>query len=102
MTKVSDVAARRAVKKPAGLADQEIHHLEAVLSSAGLEYALTAVRGLDGAYWSSRLGALAMHYDLLPSQNRRIGALLRTLNSLDRTIDGLALDQQNAPSRLAA
>jgi hypothetical protein len=75
-----------AKKWPARLADSELSHLEAVLAIAGRRSVATAVRGLDLAYWSTRLDSVETQYDLLASQIKRVAALSCSLAALEPTV----------------
>ena len=60
-------------------ADNEIKHLETVLSLSSRSYATTSLPRLDFAYWRSRVDHLSDRYDLLPQQKDRVGKLSRSL-----------------------
>ncbi|WP_158936187.1 hypothetical protein [Burkholderia sp. S171] len=84
---LATAALSNAKKWPARLADSELGHLEAVLALAGRRSVATAVRGLDLAYWSTRLAALETQYDLLASQTKRVSSLSRSLAALETSVE---------------
>jgi hypothetical protein len=103
MRKVVPAAAGHdgAKKLPARLADRELSHLQAVLSSASRQFALTAVRGLDLVYWTARVASIDTQYELLTSQKQRLASLSRLLAALAPAGDTASED--GAPTaRMAA
>jgi hypothetical protein len=68
-------------------AERELNHLEAVLKSSTCTFAMTAVRGLDLEYWTSRVGVIDSQYDLMAAQKRRVASLTRLLETFTPTGD---------------
>lgn len=59
------------------LADQQIRHLEKVLSTSALVGARPSIQGLDASYWAARANGVSEGYVLLASQKTRVMALAR-------------------------
>lgn len=73
-------------KRPARLADAELNHLEAVLGIAGRRFTATSMRGLNTAYWSARVDAIAAQHDLVASQKKRVAVLSSALTTPEPTV----------------
>ena len=84
------------------LADQEIRHLEKVLSTAALVGARGSIQGLDAAYWAARANGVADGYVLLPSQKTRVAELVRAFAARAAATDTLGQGQPTLPALLAA
>jgi hypothetical protein len=81
--------ARAVVKRYASrLADSELHHLAVVFAYIAHGRGACLVAPLDYRYWRARIDFIGLSYTLVPAQRRKLAALRRFIDQVDRHLAG--------------